>query len=105
VTAFVFKNHWLAEGRAIGAKRNWPRTWENWLIREAPAIKRAERSGVSFSAAAKHGGAISPQDHAAFCEKTADFYDGIGRPEDAAALRREASNLRATGPPELALTG
>jgi hypothetical protein len=48
--AMMFRNHWLAEGRAVGAKRDWPRTWHNWLVRESSTILKAKRNGVAFSA-------------------------------------------------------
>jgi DNA-binding transcriptional MocR family regulator len=51
VTATQFRNHWLAEGRAIGAKRDWDRTWHNWLIRESAAILRNARAGMSYATA------------------------------------------------------
>jgi hypothetical protein len=55
LVALGFVNHWLSEGRAIGAKRDWPRTWSNWLVRESGQILRAAKAGVSFSASARTG--------------------------------------------------
>jgi 5-methylcytosine-specific restriction endonuclease McrA len=50
LTALQFRNHWLAEGRAIGAKRDWMRTWCNWLYRENAQILLLVRRGFDFSA-------------------------------------------------------
>jgi hypothetical protein len=44
-----FVNHWLGEGRAIGAKRNWKRTFENWLMGDGAKILRDGQSGFDFS--------------------------------------------------------
>lgn len=52
LTAIMFRNHWLAEGRAIGAKRDWSRTWHNWLLRENMTILRAVKAGQRFDATA-----------------------------------------------------
>lgn len=52
LTAIMFRNHWLAEGRAIGAKRDWARTWHNWLLRENMTILRAVKAGQRFDATA-----------------------------------------------------
>jgi hypothetical protein len=50
LTALKFRNHWISEGRAIGAKRDWPRTWCNWLINENSAILKQARAGTDFAA-------------------------------------------------------
>lgn len=50
LTALQFRNHWLAEGRAIGAKRDWMRTWCNWLYRENAQILLLVKRGFDFSA-------------------------------------------------------
>jgi hypothetical protein len=48
--AEMFRNHWRAESRAVGSKRDWPATWENWLMRENTTILRQVKAGVSFTA-------------------------------------------------------
>lgn len=48
MTALAFHSHWLSEGRAIGAKRDWPRTWVKWIIGENTAMIRAKRAGATF---------------------------------------------------------
>jgi uncharacterized protein YdaU (DUF1376 family) len=90
--ALGFRNHWLAEGRAVGAKRDWPRTWENWLMREAPTVMRAAKAGVTYAAAAS--ASVSAEERIAQAENTADFFERIGRADDAREFRDTAARLR-----------
>ena len=65
--AIQFRNHWRAEGRALGAKRDWPATWHNWLFRESSSILRAAKAGQSFATALPAGAkpsAIDPAESA-----------------------------------------
>lgn len=57
VTALKFRNHFVSEGRAIGAKRDWPRTWQNWLINESGKVLSEARRGMDYArVAAAMGG-------------------------------------------------
>lgn len=94
VTAEGFRNHWAAEGRAIGAKRDWAKTWHNWLMRECTAVARAVRAGVSFAPVAPGKGDLSDEERAARFDRTAELFDKMGRPEDAAQQREQAGILR-----------
>jgi hypothetical protein len=91
ITAIVFRNHWLAEGRAIGAKRDWPRTWHNWLIRENSAMLRAKRQGVDFIAAERTLRAGPAKLDAAYYREMGEFYRRIGRDDEAADCERRAA--------------
>lgn len=95
VTAEAFRNHWTSEGRAIGAKRDWAKTWHNWLMRECTAVARAVKAGVSFSPAAPGKGSLSDEERAARFDRTAELFDKMGRPEDAAQQREQARLVRA----------
>lgn len=99
LVALNFVNHWLAEGRAIGAKRDWPRTWSNWLVRESAHILRAAKAGVRFDAVASDatGPPISPADRAAALDRSAALMERMGRSDDAAELRATAARLRGPG--------
>ena len=99
LVALNFVNHWLAEGRAIGAKRDWPRTWSNWLVRESAHILRAAKAGVRFDTVASDatGPPASPADRAAALERSAALMERMGRADDAAELRATAGRLREKG--------
>ncbi|MDH7973701.1 hypothetical protein QH494_16030 [Sphingomonas sp. AR_OL41] len=91
-----FRNHWLSEGRAVAAKRDWPKTWENWLVREAAQVLRSAKAGVRFDGASS--GEAAPVDaQVRFFEQSALTYDRIGRADDAEAARAAATALRAGG--------
>jgi len=96
LVALNFINHWLAEGRAIGAKRDWPRTWSNWLVRESAHILRAAKAGVRFDTVASDatGPPASPADRAEALERSAALMERMGRTDDAAELRATAARLR-----------
>ena len=96
LVALNFVNHWLAEGRAIGAKRDWPRTWSNWLVRESAHILRAAKAGVRFDTIASDatGPPASPADRAQAPERSAALMERMGRTDDAAELRATAARLR-----------
>lgn len=67
-TALMFRNHWRAESRANGSKRDWAATWHNWLLRENSNILRAMKAGQRFDAtapAAAGATAKSPAEEAA----------------------------------------
>jgi hypothetical protein len=81
VTGMQFRNHWLAEGRAVGAKRDWDRTWHNWLIRESAAILRNAKAGMRYDRAAAKAPAGSAQETALSRE-----VDGMRAGETAEAL-------------------
>jgi hypothetical protein len=49
--AAKFRDNWLSEGRAIGTKRDWPRTWHNWLRRAHGEVLRLAKQGMDFTAA------------------------------------------------------
>lgn len=99
LVALNFVNHWLAEGRAIGAKRDWPRTWSNWLVRESAHILRAAKAGVRFDTVASDatGPPASPADRAEALERSAALMERMGRADDAAELRATAARLRERG--------
>jgi len=99
LVALNFVNHWLAEGRALGAKRDWPRTWSNWLVRESAHILRAAKAGVRFDTVASDatGPPASPVDRAEALERSAALMERMGRADDAAELRATAARLRGKG--------
>jgi hypothetical protein len=99
LAALNFVNHWLAEGRALGAKRDWPRTWSNWLVRESAHILRAAKAGVRFDTVASDatGPPANPADRAEALDRSAALMERMGRTDDAAELRGTAARLRGEG--------
>lgn len=89
MVAFTFRNHWLSEGRAIAAKRSWPRTWHNWLYRENVTVLRAKKQGVVFLTAS---GAVSP-DQAARLRRELQAFEAV-QADEAAAVRAVRAELR-----------
>jgi len=96
--AVIFLNHWLSASGTNASKRDWDRTWQNWLYRteETASTKRlittVEPRGGGYDrpngwAARKWTNGTAPatpeavEEHAARLER-------IGRPDDAAQLRR-----------------
>ncbi|TZG24881.1 helix-turn-helix domain-containing protein [Sphingomonas montanisoli] len=89
LTAFTFHNHFLAESRAQGSKRDWVTTWANWVVREHPQVLRNVKLGFDYAGALPNGGAAPSADQQQDAlERQAAFFDRIGRHDDAAEIRR-----------------
>jgi hypothetical protein len=86
LTALQFRNHWLAEGRAIGAKRDWMRTWCNWLYRENAQILLLVRRGFDFSAGRAAVAPAAPKAESEAGRRVAALREAEG--EAARAIRR-----------------
>jgi hypothetical protein len=96
LTGLQFKNHWATEGRAMGAKRDWPKCWHNWLIREAPSILRAAKAGMRFDVI-DNTGQRPIAERIAWFETNAVLMRNLGRKDTAESFEQSAAVLRAQG--------
>jgi hypothetical protein len=74
--AELFANYWQAKSGAGACHTDWFKTWRNWCIRSH------RKDGIQA------GPPLTPEQAKESAAKTAEFYERIGRPDDAAELRR-----------------
>lgn len=75
--ATLFANYWQSRTGAGATHRDWFKTWQNWVI-------RSHR---------KDGEAPRVQRDAKWHRSQAEFFDRIGKPDDAAEHRRKAMSI------------
>lgn len=88
--AMLFANYWQSKAGRDGAKLDWFKTWQNWVL-----VSR--RADGSAAAAPRQ---LPREEQVARLERSADWFERHDRSDDAADCRRSAARIRAaTGPP------
>jgi hypothetical protein len=96
----AFTLYWRSEGKM---KTDWLATWANRVIDLHSKVLRDQKFGNAPKAAVLPAGPkrpANPTAYAKWCEQQADNYERIGQDHEAERLRKQAAQLRGTGPPK-----
>jgi hypothetical protein len=90
--AMLFANYWQSKAGRDGAKLDWFKTWQNWVL-----VSRRPDGATGGSAATRQ---LPREEQIARLERSADWFERHDRSDDAADCRRSAARMRSgAGPP------